>query len=62
MKKFVCACIVFVMLLYMFAPISAAAVTEDAQNRSYSCYSLDATESVIGTVEVIENADSIVVL
>lgn len=61
MKKFVCACIVFVMLLYMFAPISAAAVTEDAQNRSYSCYSLDATESVIGTVEVIENADSIVV-
>ena len=55
MKKFVCACIVFILLLYTVAPVSVAAVTEDAQNHSYSCYSLDATESVIGTVEVIEN-------
>ena len=60
MKKVISISMVFFILL-MLVPVSVNAVTEDAQNRSYTCYSLDATESALGTNELTDNADSIVI-
>ena len=60
MKKILSSALALIMILMLAAPISVSA-TEDAQNRSYSCYSLDATESVLGTTEVTDNADSVVI-
>lgn len=59
MKKVVSGSIAFIMLLLLIMPVCA--VTEDAQNRSYTCYSLDATEAVLGPSEITDNADSVVV-
>ncbi len=58
MKKVISAVLVLLMLLLL--PLNVFA-TEDAQNRSYSCYSLDATESVLGTTVITDNADSAVI-
>ena len=58
MKKVISAVLVSIMLLFLPLNVSA---TEDAQNRSYSCYSLDATESVLGTTVITDNADSAVI-
>ena len=61
MKKVVSMVLIAAMVLLFTLPISAKAVTEDAQNRSYNCYSLDATEAVLGPTELTDNADSIVI-
>ena len=60
MKKVISAGLACVALLLLLMPISVSA-TEDAQNRSYSCYSLDATESVLGTTVLTDNADTAVI-
>lgn len=53
--------VALIALLIYLLPVTAFAVTEDAQNRSYSCYSLDATESVLGHTELTDNADTAVI-
>ena len=61
MKKVLSMVFVAVMILLLILPFSVTAVTEDAQNRSYNCYSLDATEAVLGPTELTDNADSVVI-
>lgn len=61
MKKVLSLTLVAVIILLLIIPFSVTAVTEDAQNRSYNCYSLDATEAVLGPTELTDNADSVVI-
>ena len=61
MKKNLCALLALILIVSLAFPLTAGAVTEDAQNQSYSCYSLDATESVLGPSLITDNADSVVI-
>ena len=61
MKNNLCVLLALVLIVSFALPLTVGAATEDAQNQSYSCYSLDAAESVLGPTLITDNADSVVV-